>query len=179
MGGLRQRGTAWIACGLLLVGCMPQPTGPALTPSGQEVPNANRVLSGTVQGSKVTANTRVALVGYFANAAGQKLDAQGNSLTDDILISVPVKDGRYGLGLPVPPSGPSDAPMPSVRGRLAILVFDDANGNLRRDDGEAYVAVPETDTAISFMPFAGYSIQRNNISSTDPTYFDRVNLTFN
>jgi hypothetical protein len=131
-----------------------------------------------VQGSKVTPSTRVALVGYYANAAGQRLDARGQSPIDDILVSVPVKDGRYGLGLPIPPTGPETAPMPAVRGRFAILVFDDVNGNRTRDEGETFMTVPETETTISFAPFAGYAIQRNNISSTDPAYFDRVNLTF-
>jgi hypothetical protein len=168
-----------VGIALALAGCMPQPTGPSLTPAGQTVENANRTLSGTLQGTKVGATTRVGLIGYYANAAGQKLDAAGQPTADDLLISVPVKDGRYGVGLPIPPAGPSAAPMPVVRGRFAILVFNDTNGNQRLDDGEANLAVPETDTAISFAPFAGYAIQRNNVNSTDPTFFDRVNLTFN
>jgi hypothetical protein len=163
----------------LLTGCMPSPSGPSLTPAGQEVPNANRVLSGNLTGSKVTATTRVGLVGYYANASGQRLDAQGQSAANDVLVSVPVKDGRYGLGMPIPPSGPAAAPMPAVRGRFGIVIFDDANGNRQIDDGETFVAIPESETTISFAPFAGYTIQRNSISSTDPSYFDRVNLTFN
>lgn len=162
----------------LLSGCMPQPTGPSLTPTGQEVPNANRVLAGTVKGSKVTAATRVGLAGYFANASGERLDAQGQPAMSDILVSVPVKDGRYGLGMPVPPTGPAATPMPAVRGRFGIVIFNDTNGNQQLDSDEESKVIPESDTAITFAPFAGYAIQRNSLNSTDPTYFNGVNLTF-
>ncbi|MBC7544873.1 MAG: hypothetical protein H7338_19285 [Candidatus Sericytochromatia bacterium] len=174
--------TGWlraVMAGLPLTGCSAQPTGLAVTPRGQEVPPSTRVLAGTLVGSQVGPTARVALVGYFANSAGQKLDALGAPASEDVVVSVPAKDGRYGIALPVPPSGPGNAPSPAVRGRFGLLVFNDANGNQRPDPAEAAYVVPETEVAVNYQPFAGYTIQRNNITSTDPTYFDRVNLTFN
>lgn len=160
----------------MVVACAPRPTGPSLLPTGAQAQASGRVVSGTVQGAKVSATTKVALVGFFANASTLRLDGDGQPQTSDVIVSVPVVDGRYGMDLPRAPFGPPDAPSAANRGTFWLMAYNDDNGNHQIDADEARVWL--SDIPISYATFLGYSISRPGAVATDPTSFEKVNIRF-
>ena len=163
--------TLW--CGL--TACAPGATGVAVTPDGTPAPTTGKIVSGTVKGGAVGATTKVALVGYFVNAYGQRLNALGQPATSDVLVSVPTeKDGKYGIDLPKPPLGPTDRPATVVSANLALVGYNDDNGNNQPDPGEAraFAAYP-----LSYAPHVGYSVIRPDRIQTDLLAFERIGIT--
>lgn len=161
----------WLAGGLCVMAvaaCTARPSGVAVMPTGQTPPASGRVLAGEVTGAKVGPQTKVALGGSFLDAQGVRLDALGKPTTEELLISVPVKDKRYGFDLPKPPYG-------AVSGAFTLMVYDDANGNNRQDAGEAYVVTPQQ---VTYTANVGFGIVRGLTTIQDPAALGQVNLTF-
>jgi hypothetical protein len=156
-----------------LVGCNPPPTGPSLAPGGQSVPSSGRIMSGTVQGAKLGATTKIALSGSFTNGQGGKIDALGRPITGDatVIASVPVKEGKYAMDLPAVPVG-------AVAGGFEVLAYNDANNNSTIDEGE-YKA-KGNGSQIVFAAVLGYNVLNTTATAlTDALALDKVNVVFN
>lgn len=161
----------WWALGLgvvMLAACSARPSGIAVMPTGQTPPGSDRVLAGEVTGAQVGPKTKVALGGSYLDAQDVRLNALGQPTTDELLISVPLKDQRYGFDLPVPPYG-------AVGGAFTLVVYNDLNDNDRLDADEPHVVTPQE---VTYTPNVGYGIVRGLTTIQDPAALGQVNLTF-
>lgn len=105
---------------------------PAQAPgTGNNLEADGKIIQGKVTGSKLSANTMIALYGAFLNLSTNKIDAQNNTIQNDVVLAVaPVTDGKYNFALPKAPS------KANVAANLRMFAFNDANGNKTYDEGE-------------------------------------------
>lgn len=115
----------------LITACGPTGPGAQVPGTGQNLESDGKLIQGSVTGSKLNANSMVALYGAFLNVSGNKIDAQNNTINNDIVLAVaPVTTGKYSFNLPKAPS------KANVAANLRMYIFNDANGNKTFDEGE-------------------------------------------
>lgn len=155
-----------------LAGCPGSPTVPALTADGKNIPVSGKILSGSVQGDKLSPQSKVALIGAFKDANGAKVDALGRALTNeaDPILSVPVKEGKYAIDLPAPPTGVGE-------GSFVPYLYNDKNDNNRIDEGED--KTKGNDGTLVFYPVLGYQVVNPKAGGLDTFSMTKFNLLFN
>ncbi len=115
----------------ILTGCSPTAPAAQVPGGGTNLEADGKIIQGKVTGSKVASNSMVALFGSFLNVSGNKIDAQNNTITNDIVLSIaPVADSKYSFSLPKAPTKANTA------ANLRMFVFNDANNNKTFDEGE-------------------------------------------
>lgn len=126
---------------------------PAQAPgTGSNLEADGRTIQGKVSGSKVSSNTMMALFGAFLNLSTNKIDAQNNTIQNDVVLAVaPVADGKYNFSLPKAPS------KANVAANLRMFAFNDANGNKTYDEGE----VKSKDAQVRWVVGLGYQSARD------------------
>jgi hypothetical protein len=130
--------TALVACG---------PSAPLTQTSTGKTIEGDKAIAGKVTGSKVGSSTKIAVFGAFSNISGNKIDAENQTIENDItLVVAPVKDGVYNFALP-------KAPQKAQGAILKIFAFNDANGNSVYDDSE----IKSKEATMTFAVGIGYT----------------------
>lgn len=114
---------------------------------GEALEADSKTIEGSVTGSGVSGNTKMALYGAFMNAtSGNRIDASNKTIeADTTLATAPVTDGAYRFALP-------KAPQKANAANLRLFVFNDANGNNLYDEGE----LKSAEANITWLPVVGY-----------------------
>lgn len=126
---------------------------PAQVPgTGTNLEADGKIIQGKVTGTKVSTNTMIALFGSFLNVSGNKIDAQNNTVTADlVLATAPVADGKYNFSLPKAPTKANTA------ANLKMFVFNDENKNKTYDDGE----IKSKEAQVRWVVAIGYQSARD------------------
>lgn len=124
------------------------PSAPQLQNSaGQTLEADSKTIEGSVEGTGLGSNTKMALYGAFMNAtSGNRIDASNKTIdADTTLATAPVSDGTYRFALP-------KAPQKANAANLRLFVFNDANNNNLYDEGE----LKSAEANITWLPVVGY-----------------------